>query len=818
MSFKDCIRSAVETGRISDKKGGEATAAFDEAYDEAIAEGMIEGEAEMHAALRAVEEITTLKAAKRWARVNEMQRAYTINERLMKSKNPARELENIMNDTELSYDTIRSIAMARMDQLLVDYKPKMGGFHIPTAGLDDIVQAAYGDVATPEAKELFESIYSSQELLRKWANRYGASIPENPNRRLAQTHDRVKVQAVPKDTWVQEHLERLDWELMRFEGKMIPTAKREEVLERVYDGIVNDGAGRGNPAQNQSPSLANRLARDRFLYYKTSDAFLYMQKKYGRGNMYEQTIGLIDHMSMEISLLKHFGPTAESMKEFTKRVGRERAAELNNARPVGKRDLVDKYDAYTRVFDGMYDLHTRKVGPADSNWMVQTLSTIRTLSVSAQLGGVFIPTVYGDLANASVARHMMGLPEIKVVRSYFRDFIPTEENTRQMIRNGVIFENGISLAFTKQRFFGGLDGPYWARRISDITYRMGLAAHATQVGRNAAGKELLGVWADYAGKSFDELPFAAFLMENGISAKDWNAFRATPLHEYGGATFLRPIDMFDVADDAKSTVAEKFQNAMQLYIRTAIPEPTLRSRRAMGEHIDPNSATGQIVRTMTSLLSFPVSIYFNQLRRIVEAPTLRNKLTLGARYMMWMTAGGALITQTKALVAGQEMYSMTGQDENGNWDAGRFSDFWGRSFVNGGSLGILGDMLFNNINLSNSRYRSSNPTTEWLKTAHKLTLDNMIDAGQTHLYNQGYLAQPGDDVQAGRDTLQFMDANIPDLWYMKLVWQRALADDMFQRSDPAGWAKYQRYLSEHEEGMWWAPGEEPTAPDLTTVR
>ena len=819
MSWRDCIQSAIDSGRISAAKGARAFETFDEKFDEAIADGATEGEAVLRAADAAVEEITELNKGKRWARINEMQRQHDIYQRLMKATDPRRELERIMVDTELSYETVRGIAMANLDRLLMKYKPKKGGLHVPTDGLDDIVYAAYPDTAgraSREGKELFDAIFEAQEVLRKEANMYGANIPENPNRRLAQTHEQRLVQAVTKETWVEDHMRTLDWDVMRFEGKAISEAKREEVLGRVYDGIVNDGAGRGSPAQNQQPSLANRLARDRFLYYKDADSYIAMQKKYGRGNLYEQTIGLIDHMSMEISLLKHFGPSPDTTREFAKRVGRERAAQLNNARPVGKRNVVNNYDDYAReVFDEMYAIHTRQIGSPDGNLMAQTFSTLRTIAVSAKLGGVFIPTVFGDIANARVARRMMNLPEVRVIRSYFANFVPTKAKTQEAIRAGIIFENGISLAFNRQRYFGALDGPHWARRWSDITYRAGLAAHATQVGRNAAGKEFMGVLASYKDTSFDELPFAPLLIENGIEAADWDAFRATPLYNFGGATWLRPIDMWQAGDDTAKKVAEKFQNAMQLYIRTAIPEPTLRSRVAMGEAIPPNSFRGQLWRTMTSLVSFPVSIYFNQLRRIAEAPRIRDKLNYAARYFAWMTAGGMFITQVKALANGQELYNM--DPTLAFEDFPRFADFYGRAIINGGSLGILGDMVFNNINLSNSSRRPGNPTEEYLRALHRLTLDNVIDAGHAALYAAGATSTQPDDLELGSDLLRFMDANVPDLWQTKLVLQRAITDDLFERADPAGWQRYQRYLREHEEGMWWAPGEDPQVPNFATA-
>lgn len=794
MSFRDCIQTAIDTGRVTARKGAEALEAFDAEYERALVDHP-EGVANGLAAKTAVEHITTLKAEKRWQRQHEMQRAHELHSRLIKSDDPAEELERIIIDLENSYDTVRSFSMAHIDLMLSKYKPKKGGWVVPTDNQDNVVRAAYGDRRNAEAGEMFDSLADMQETLRKWANMYGANIPQNKNRRLFQTHDGVKVRAVPEDVWVKEHLGALDWEIMRYAGKPIAEENREEILRRTYRGIISDGADRANTAQGNVPNLASRLNRDRFLYYKSADDYLAMQKKYGAGNLYEQTIGMVDAMAKDISLLRVFGPNADSMKEFAKRTAKERGAEIDRGLEPGKRGKLQEVTRQTQVFEDEYNIHSRHVPTADGNWPVQAFATVRTMAVNALLGGVFIPSVYGDLANAKVARRLFNLPENRVLRNYLANFNPTDANIREMARFGVVQENSISLAHSRVRYFGALDGPHWARRIGDITYRMGLAAMHTQVARNAEGKQLLGIWAEYAGKKFDELPWAAAFAERGITAKDWNMLRKQALYEKDGATFLRPIDLFQKDSDEAKVVAQKFSDFMQEYMRIAVPEPTLRSRRAAGEASDPNSAMGQIYRTMTSLLSFPIAIYFNMLKRIAYAPGIRNKAVLGAKYFAYMTAAGAAMTQTKALVAGQNPHDMSPEN----------LDFWGRAVINGGSLGILGDLVFNNINMNNSPHGRDNPTTQYVRSAHKLTIDNLIDAWQ------------GKELELPADMKEFIDANIPDLWYTKLLWDRAVDDELFQQTDPKGWRRYQQYLNEHEEGMWWEPGRGPRAPELETA-
>ncbi len=243
--------------------------------------------------------------------------------------------------------------------------------------------------------------------------------------------------------------------------------------------------------------------------------------------------------------------------------------------------------------------------------------------------------------------------------------------------------------------------------------------------------------------------------------------------------------------------AEKFGQLMQSYIRTAVPAPTLRSRRAAGEATDPNSAIGQLVRSSLSLMSFPIAIHFNQLRRIYEAPGIRNKMKLASMYFAWTFAAGIGITQAKALAQGQNLYSLDPFDDD---QAGGFNwNFYGRALINGGSFGILGDLIFNQIAVANSGYKPGTPVTEYFKSATKVLND--LATGQP----------------VAKDALSFMDKNIPDFWYTKLLVNRGIMDEVLLQADPAAYERKLTYQREHEEGSWWGQGEEARVPELSTL-
>lgn len=788
MSFKDCIASAVEARGLSQDRADTAVAAFDEAMEQALVDGMNEGAASMHAATAAMESITKVNAERRWQKVKEMQVAHLLVQRFEGSKAPWDDLEAIMEMVELDYESMRGFAMANLDRLLLKYKPRALR-PSRTDGLDDIVRAYHGDVRTPEAKEGAEALKATLEDLRRWANSHGATIPETENY-LFQTHDGVKVDSVSRDTWVNDHLRDgvVAWDVMRYEGKEIPVGKRREVLEHMRDGIISDGALRpGYLLEGATPNLATRLNRDRFLHYASADSWLEMRGKYGSGNLFEQTIGMVDAMAKDISVLKNFGPSPDSMREFTKRLAEQRAAQIGNAKGGDQQKTLNRARRATALFDRMYDIHARHVTSADGNWAVQTISGIRTVAVGSKLGGVVIPSFFGDLANAKMMRSLTGMPQAGLMRQYFLEVANGNVATKDAIRLGVIFDNGIGLAHSRQRYFGALDGPHAARVFSDQVYRIGLASAHTQIARNAVGKQFLGYLADTRKVAFDDHPMAGSMLEVGITKEDWDTMREFPLTTVAGAEFLVPLDMLKTGTVAQRATAEKFGRLMQMMIRLQIPDTTLRSRAAMGEAIDPNSALGQFNRTWASLLSFPVALHFNQLRKISQLPRVRDKITFGAAYFLYLSMAGAMITQAKALISGQQLHDMS------------TVDFWGRSVINGGSMGILGDLIMNALNLNGSSYRAGDPTTELLKAVKRLTIDNLLDAAQ------------GEKIEAVADVVKMSDQVLPKMWYMKLLFERELMDQITQEVDPAGFAASRRYEQEHEEGMWWGQGQAPEA-------
>lgn len=798
MSFNDCIDSAVAAGRVSEAKAELGKAEYQAQLERHKTAGLKGLDAEVQAAIAATEKMTNVTKQRRWQKLNEIQRAHEIHIRLRGAKNLEREASLLMEELELTYDSVMGLAMANSDSFLVDYAPTLAGLRRPTAGLDEIPRAAFGESTDPTALKMYQAIKDTLAVLTVQANRLGASIVDNPKNVLFQTHDPVKVSGVTRDEWVNDHLTDgiLDWETMRWQGEKILPGERKAVLESVYDNIISDGIASQKTGQRQPANLANRLNRDRFLYYAGGDAWNAMQKKYGAGNVHQQFVGMLDALAKDISILSVLGPSPETQMRFLRNEIEDIGALRDAAEGATKRKYLAEARRIGETAQEMYDIHARHVPSLEGNLPVNLFSAAKTLAVNAVLGGLFIPSFLGDAANARTASLLMNLPTTKYFREYFTNFTPTKQSRMEAMQMMVTYEHGISIATNRIRYLGMMDGPNWARNISEFTYRASLTSHHTQVARNVNGKNFQAILANHRGIEYDDLPFVDLLAEHQITKAEWDAFRTTPVYTLKGAEFLRPLDFIRAGNDAAGI---KFSNAMQAFMKTAVPDASLRARAAAGEAFDPNKPVSQGLKAMLSLTAHPITIYFNHMQRIRFS---QNKLKLAMQYFLWMTAGGIAITQAKAIANGENLYDMTPFDDSGNVSEEsmlRWVDFMGRSVVNGGSLGILGDVLFNTIDIANSKYRPGNPTEEYFRSLIRLTGGNTLKAMR------------GEETSTAKDALIFADKNIPDFWQTKLLVNRYFMDELIMQADPAAYERKLRYQQEltEDRGTWWGIGEDP---------
>jgi hypothetical protein len=810
VNFLQCIQTAVDSGRLSEKKAAEVARAYEEAKTSAEAEGVTPDALDTTAALAALKATTQLKAAKRMQRLQEMRKAHEIHLEVQKTDKPWTTPDELMQRVADDFTTIQGEAMAGAGQIITTYMPQGGGLWTTVDNMDDIIHAIFqtpGKVVNDAARAMGKAATDTLEYLNQQLRHEGIFVPDNPHFRFPQTQDRDLIDGVNHGTkdengvykdnaWVEDSLIHNDWEIMRYHGKKIEPDQRRKVLSTTFDRIITDGDIDLRPAAPDNTTLAGRLSDNRFIYYKDADSYLHMQGKYGTGNFFHQFIEQIDAKSRDLALIRTFGPNPNAMRGFLERSMQKRSAELQLDKKLGAQKSKDEKARSLNRLDAQWDIYTRSVDTGMNNVWARWMNSARSISSSAVLGSVFISSL-SDAAVGTWARQFYKMPSARLIPAYFRAMTNPKAVAKQMISDGILFESGITRAYENMKYMSAAEGHHIARLVSDFNYRISLAHLWTTGGKAIAGGDLERSLAAVRYMKFEEIPFSASMQALGITEKDWDLVRGMPLHEpeyysFGKGEFLRPIDMMrSAATAAEREAAIKFRRFQTIFVRDAVPSPILRSQSFLGQHLPSTSLSGQLIKTANQLGLFTATVHFNHWKKMWNAPK-QDRLSLMARWFAYTTASGAMITILKDVINGKEPAV-----ERMVPGAKGSLDFWSRAMLNGGGGAIVGDLVYGLI--QRNPYSGERPfEAQWrrMKTV----------AGETYDWATGE-----EDTKALSSSIAFVDGLIPKPWMVKLLWEREVSDRLLEETDPAAYARkisYQRKMAqENGQETFYGVGE-----------
>ena len=168
-----------------------------------------------------------------------------------------------------------------------------------------------GITKNPDAIHVAKIYDKYKEILRKSANKAGASIKRMSGHIIAQTHDMVKVSKAGMNKWIQDILPLLDTE--RTFGDADPAKFLETVYANIKTGIHGTITMSEQAGIKTAASLSKYLSRERQLHFKSADAFLAYNKQYGMIPSVIQGLEYgLSRMSKEIGLMKMWGANPEA--------------------------------------------------------------------------------------------------------------------------------------------------------------------------------------------------------------------------------------------------------------------------------------------------------------------------------------------------------------------------------------------------------------------------------------------------------------------------------------------------------------------------
>ena len=710
-------------------------------------------------------------------------------------------LENRIN-------TVRNQAHLRYADALKKFRTKYAGLTGRAEASDEVrtvVREVFGEnTGNKEAKELAKALQDTMEYLRLRFNAAGGDIAKRQNYGLHQSHDQAAVLSAPKDEWVDFTMKLMDRDkMLDSAGRRMSDKQLRRALEEAHKSIATGGASDLSTVRPPSGagSSVNRRANHRFLVFKDGNAWMKYHDQFGVGDIQDHILSTMSRFARDIGELEILGPNSQATLRFMQQI--EDDAFTRGAMSAdGKkaRSLAAKVGRNLNDLNSLYDIVTGRAAVPAREGMARFGQSIRNVLMASQLASAFLVAI-SDVATASMTAKMNGMSSLSTVRQIFRTFATDQTNQRELaLRAGFGAQGWASHAIGSQRFTGELaQGHAVTEKVADTVLRASLLTPFTEAGRYGFQLELSGFITDNLKRSYDKLPnmLRKSMQRYGISEADWKVMQETAVWQdpVSGTKLLRAHDIYD-GDFAgpKFDAANKLQQMILTETQFAVVSSTSRVRQFLGEgKFKKGTLWGEIIANVGMYKSFPVSILHTHLQRAFYQGNPNGSLVRGAAYlaplMAGMTVMGAMGMQANEVASGRDPRKINGA-------------FLQEAMVKGGSLGLLGDFLLTQSN----GYKSSivdllvGPGVRNLSDIKELTVDNVIEGAS------------GEDTNFGKEMFRFVKGLMPgqNLWYAKLIQERAFYDHVESLADPEAhksWRRTeQRARTENDQKYFWRPG------------
>jgi hypothetical protein len=430
---------------------------------------------------------------------------------------------------------------------------------------------------------------------------------------------------------------------------------------------------------------------------------------------------------------------------------------------------------------------------------------LRNIQTAAKLGGAVISSIT-DVGTMFVSTGYNKLPYFELLKNIGKQ---GSKDTRDFLAShGVIADSLIS---DLNRWSGDNLGHNWTGRLANSTMKLSLMNVWTDSMRNAFQMTMMGGLGKMSRTDWGALSeFDRIRMErHGITDADWSVIRQAQLTPHSGAEFLTPESIYATGDARASEIAAKVLGLIKDEGEFAVVNPDMATRgiQTWGGNAA-GTIQGELARSVMQFKSFPIAMISRHWRRMMDAPQvegapmLANKLAYGVGLATSLTVMGAIAFQIKQTLQGKDPVAMTSPK------------FWVRAGLQGGAMGILGDLLLQDPSESPGDASSN---------AVKNIAGPVIGAGFEAAFKLGaenvWETIKGKDAHAAAEATRFLKSNTPliNLWYTKAAIDHAFLQQLQENLSPGYLARMKaRAQKEWGQDYWWTPGEAlpERAPDL----
>ena len=693
-----------------------------------------------------------------------------------------------------------------------------------------IVRERFGDnTGDPLAKKISDKMGEVFEGMRQRFNRSGGDIGKLDDWGLPQTHDLQKILLAGKEAWVNKAEQLINTEkYVHEDGSFYSQQEIRSLLEYSFDTLTSNGANKtevGRQSFGGNSKVTSRHSESRVLHFKDADAWLEYQSDFGGMPFVDLVEAHINGLSKDIALVENLGSNPKNSMRIL--------MDAANKKDREKGLISSKENKTLNRAQTMFDEFMGANTP-ESEVLANMGLAYRSMNVASMLGGTTLSSIT-DQAMIKKTASIHGIAYRKTFGELVSQLNPKNKEDRQLAH---------SLGLATEEMLGSI-----ARWSDDgLTSVSGKSQKLARVS-SAVASQVMRVSGLNALTAASKVGFTKMLMEKygrlsrnkawsdlseidrelmtktGLSERAWEVMRlAEPVVDRKGNQLMSARSIYEIPDEkltafgepqkVKDEIATSFQAHLLDEQGMAVVEAGLRERTWMNAGQKKGTGMGEIVKSMLQFKSFPVAFLMRHGSRAMSFEKGTSKAAYGASIVAMTTLLGALVVQLKELANGNDPSEM--------WDGEKWytlgvdSDFLKRSFVAGGGLPVLGDILVAGMDPSGRDTADflSGPFGSDAKTILALTVGNANQAGN------------GVETNAGNEAFRFLKNKIPaqNLWYTKAATNRMIFDNFQDMIAPGYRDKMMRKAErEHNRTSWlgdfdWGSGfDEARAPNFERV-
>lgn len=593
-------------------------------------------------------------------------------------------------------------------------------------------------------------------------------------------------------------------------GLPMTDAQIRSHLEASFNAIATDGATKSEVGGAGVGSISNRQKAHRQIHIADADGWLEMSQLYGAEPVQSALVSHIRSMASNIALIETMGPNPAATVDFLIAKAVKAAGDTGDAVVAGKEKAAAVVAKVTLKY--LAD-QTERIEPRGA---AKVLAGWRNLNM-LKLSGAFV-TNLADIGAAHFQAIATGQSNYGLFMQQIKRLSARDTAQKHLIENaGLVSEIMQGRMYRHMRDV--LDSG-WTGAVSDAVMRASLMpklqewAHesysanlSNTLGRLVKEAADIGALDGFDRKFFEGYGFndAEFrLLKLGqldkVGSFAQTMLTANTVDSIPSAKILAEFPDMD-PERVRSALRDKVLGAIYTETTMGVLQPSAKTKALMTAGTTRGTLSGEIMASVMQFKSFPIAQIAQHLQRFNAVDGGLKKFAYGAGFLAATTLSGAIVVQIKEL--------LNGKNPRNVYD----SRFWVKSMLQGGALGIYGDMLFASSDSATQNFGNlvAGPVAQDIGQAMSVLnypIRNLAENKEV------------DADKMARDAVNFVKAKTPGalLWYTRSTIDHAVLHDLQEDLNPGYLRRMEsRARKDFGQSYWWEPGEAlPTeAPDFS---